>query len=152
MPNTMACSKLPKNLLPHAKAAELLRLYTKTSTKMKLGDLAIGEINRAISIKYCHSLVERILTEEGFSPERYKYAIAAEPRAADPLGSTRRHRQEAEASQGYLPMIDERARPGLFTKNHLYLCLLCLKDGRIPKDKEPSETWSIPRDEGKRSA
>ena len=115
----MACSKLPNNLLPHAKAAELVRQYKKGSRKIKLGELAIGEINRGISWKYCHSLLERILMEEGFSPERYKYAIAAEPRAADPLGSTRRHRQEAEASQGYLPMIDERARPGLSIKNHL---------------------------------
>ena len=129
-------SRLPKNLLPRAKSSELVKIYRKDMgvVKLKLSELAIGEINRGISWKYVQTLLHRMLLEDGFSPERYKYAVAVEPKAGDPLGQTRRHQQEATASAGYLPMIDERSRPGLLTKNHLFLALLCLKDGRIPKD------------------
>ena len=143
-------SRLPKDLLPHAKASELVKMYRKDlgAVKLKLSELAIGEINRGISWKYVQTFLHRMFWEDGFSPERYKYAIAAEPKADDPLGSTRRHIQEATASAGMLPMIDERSRPGLFTKNHLFLALLCLKDGRIPKDSGSGESWSIPRDDG----
>ena len=132
-------SRLPKDLLPHAKASELVKMYRKDlgAVKLKLSELAIGEINRGISWKYVQTLLHRMLFEDGFSPERYKYAIAAEPKADDPLCSTRRHQQEAAASAGFLPMIDERSRPGLLTKNHLFLALLCLKDGRIPKRLRP---------------
>ena len=118
------------------------------AVKLKLSELAIGEINRGISWKCVHTLLHRMLLEDGFSPERYKYAIAAEPKADDTLCSTRRHQQEAAASAGFLPMIDERSRPGLLTKNHLFLALLCLKDRRIPKDGAQGEVWSIPRDDG----
>ena len=95
-------SRLPKDLLPHAKASELVKMYRKDlgTVKLKLSELAIGEINRGISWKYVQTLLHRMLFEDGFSPERYKYAIAAEPKADDPLCSTRRHQQEAAASAG----------------------------------------------------
>ena len=71
-----------------------------------------------------------------------------EPNPADPLASTKRHRDEAAAAAGMLPTVDEKPRWGLLTKTHLFLALLCLQSGRIRKDSYPSETWTLPPDDG----
>ena len=121
-------------LLPRAKAHELTRIYGKSGEcRVKLTELAIGGVNRCISWKYVHSLIHRILMEEGFSEERYKHAIAVEPKADDPLASSRRHREEAAAAAGMLPMVPEARLCGLLTKNHLFLALLSLLVGHIKK-------------------
>ena len=60
-------------------------------------------MNRAISGKYCHSKLREILEVEGFSSERYKYAVAAEASEKDPMQNTRRMVQEVEDSAGMLP-------------------------------------------------
>ena len=37
---------------------------------------------------------------------------------------------------------------GLLTKNHLFLGLLCLQSGRVRKDSDPTETWTLPKEDG----
>ena len=64
-----------KNMKPHAKVAELLRLYGKGTNRMLLEDCGVGSMNRAISWKYVHSRLRLILEVEGFSSFRYKFAI-----------------------------------------------------------------------------
>ena len=45
-------------MLPHAKVAELIRIYGKgAACKVKLCELAIGVINRGISWKYVQTTV-----------------------------------------------------------------------------------------------
>ena len=59
-------SQVNPALLPHAKVAELTRIYGKSGEcRVKLTELAIGVVNRGISWKYVHSLIHRILMEEG---------------------------------------------------------------------------------------
>ena len=117
-------SAVSRDMLPHEKVAELIRIYGKEVSRTPLSKLSVGHLNRAISWKYVHSKLRQILEVEGFSSFRYKYAIAIEPSESDPLASTRRHQEEAANSSGMLPTVDDRAKIGHVTKNHLLLCLL----------------------------
>ena len=102
---------------------------------MSIDNLGIGELNRGISYKYAHALASQVVLEKGFNSLRYKVCIAVKPNSKDPLASTRRTNKEAAASAGKLPFVDpERPRNHLLTKNHLFLVLLILTDGRIPRD------------------
>ena len=116
-------SKINRDLLPHAKVAALVKEYGLGLHRTPLSDLCIGIHNRGISWKYVNTLLHRLLTQEGFSAERYKYAIAIEPNLDDPMASNRRHMEEAEAAAGMLPNVDERPKKGLLTKNHLFRSL-----------------------------
>ena len=138
-------SKLPEGMMPHEKVAELLRVYGKgRESRMPLDDLGVGHLNRAVSCKYVHSRLRLICEVEGFSSFRYKYAIAVEPSDSNPLASTKRTQDEVADSSGMLAKVDNRVRNGLLTKNHLYLGLLVLKDGRIPKDHDMQSFWTVP--------
>ena len=126
----MAISKLTDAMLPHERVSHLVRHYGSREIQIQLKDLGIGDINRSISWKYVHAKLRQIVEVEGFSSFRYKHAIAIEPRDSDPLAASRRIQTEAANSGGMLPTVDDRARYGLLTKNHLLLVLLVLKDGR----------------------
>ena len=103
-------SKLAAGLLPNEKAAELVRIYGKGTSRMPLDDCGTGHMNRAISWKYVHSRLRLIVEVEGFSSFRYKFAIATEPSDSDPLASTRRTQEEVADSSGMLPKVDNRIR------------------------------------------
>ena len=128
-------SKFPKNMLPNEKVATLCRAYSNGTAMIPLNRFAVGHLNRAISWKYVHYKLSQIFDVGGFSIFRYKYAVAVEPPDDNPLGSTRRTQEEAFNSSGMLPTVVEREGYGLLTKNHLFLCLLVLLDGRIPRTK-----------------
>ena len=64
---------------PHEKVSELVSYYGREKQRIKLELLGIGHLNRAISYKYVHSKLRRILDAEGFSSFRYKHAIGVEP-------------------------------------------------------------------------
>jgi hypothetical protein len=126
MPATL--SKLAVGMMPHERVTELIRVYGKGESRMPLDDLGVGHLNRAVSCKYVHSRLRMILDTEGFSSFRYKYAIAVEPSDSDPLASTKRTQAEVADSSGMLAEVDNRARNGLLTKNHLFLGLLNAKN------------------------
>ena len=148
----MADSKIQgamAGMLPHEKVAFLCKKYAKGPVcVISLDELAVGVLNRAISVKYVHSRLRLILEKEGFSTMRYKHCTAIEPSEADPLASTRRHQEFAANSSGMLAKVDDKPRNGLLTKNHLLLCLLVLKDGRIPKDHDRDSFWTVPPKDG----
>ena len=99
-----------------------------------------------------HSRLRTIMDVDGFSSDRYKYAIAVEPQASDPLASTRRTQEEVAEAQGKLAMVDNQPKYGFLTKNHLLLALLILKDGRISKDHDQESFWTTPvKDRGHRN-
>ena len=134
-------SKANQQLLPHDRVSELVRTYGRNDrVKVPLKKLAVGAINRGISWKYVQTMISRILHDEGFSTERYKYCIAVEPNPKDPWASTKRHMEEAAAADGYLPTVDNLPLLGLLTKNHLFLALLCLLDGHIKKKRLRPDT------------
>ena len=64
------------------------------------------------------------------------------------LASTTRTQDEARNSGGMLPMVDNRSRIGLLTKNHLLLMLLVLLDERIHMDHDRSQSWKVPDKDG----
>ena len=138
-------------MLPHEKVAFLCKKYAKGPVcVISLDELAVGVLNRAISVKYVHSRLRLILEKEGFSIMRYKHCTAIEPSDADPLASTRRHQEVAANSSGMLAQVDDKPRNGLLTKNHLLLGLLALKDGRIAMDHNKETFWKVPPKEGGR--
>ena len=134
--------------MPHAKVAELLRLYGNGTNRMLLEDCGVGSMNRAISWKYVHSRPRLILEVEGFSSYRYKYAVAMEPQDSNPLASTKRTQEEVAESCGMLAQVDNRSKHGVLTKNHLLLALLVLRDGRIKKGHDMEAFWTVPPKDG----
>ena len=140
-------SKLPcGDMLPSEIVANLIRIYTRDTTRLALNKCGTGEINRAISWKYVHWLLRKIIEKDGFSSQRYKFAIAIEPSDSDPMASTKRTSQEVNDSNGMLAkvLVDNLALWGLLTKNHLLLALCILQDGRVPKDHDMESYWKIP--------
>ena len=139
-------SKLAPGLLPNEKVQALFKAYGKGKDRRPLQQCATSFMNRAISGKYCHSKLREILEVEGFSSERYKYAVAAEPSEKDPMQNTRRMVQEVEDSAGMLPKVVNDKQPliGFLTKNHLLLAMLILADGRIKKDHDAENSWTRP--------
>ena len=131
-------SKLAPGLLPNEKVQALFKAYGKGKDRWPLHQCATSFMNRAISGKYCHSKLREILEVEGFSSERYKYAVAVEASEKDPMQNTRRMVQEVEDSAGMLPKVVNDKQPliGFLTKNHLLLAMLILADGRIKKDRD----------------
>ena len=127
----MGQSKLAADLLPHEKVQALYKHYGKGRNRWPLHQGATGFMNRAISGKYRHSKLREIVEVEGFSSERYKFAVAAEPSEKDPMQNTRRMLQEVEDSAGMLPKVvnDKQPLNGFLTKNHLLLAMLILADG-----------------------
>ena len=91
-----------KNMKPHARVAELIKIYGKPISRILLKDCGVGHMNRAISWKYVHSRLRMILENEGFSNFRYKYAVAVEPQDSQPLASTTRTQHEVAESGGML--------------------------------------------------
>jgi hypothetical protein len=49
-----------------------------------------------------------------------------------------------------LAKVDNRSKSGLQTKNHLFLCLLVVRDGGIRKDHDKDSFWTVPPKDGTR--
>ena len=142
-------SKLTEDMLPSERVQELCRAYGRGQhTRLMIETLGVGHLNRAISWKYVHSRLRTIMDVDGFSSERYKYAIAVEPQSSDTLASTRRTQEEVAEAMGKLAKVDNQPKYGLLTKNHLLLGLLVLKDGRIAKDHDQESLWTTPVKDG----
>ena len=88
-------SKLSNIMLPHEKVAAMARIYGRPAAIIPIEKCCGGVLNRGISFKYMNSMLERIVNVEGFSPLRYKEAMAIEPDPRDPFASNRRHQEEA---------------------------------------------------------
>ncbi len=72
------------------------RAITLDAERESIWDLDASPLNRAISPKYVHHLMRRILDEEGFSRFRYKCVTAIEPSVDDPLAATLRTNKEVQ--------------------------------------------------------
>ena len=118
--------------------------------RISLHDLGVASFNRAISPKYVHYLMKRILEQDGFSRFRYKNAIALQPNP-DPekrLGTYQRTMQEVERSNGLLARVEEKELYALATKNHLFLGLLALKSGAVKWDDNDKAVMAPPKQQG----
>ena len=145
LPSAEAVSR---SALPNEVAEHLRAKYTLGVRRMKCEELAVGSFNRAMSLKYAHHLLKRILFDEGFTKFRYRNAIGFEPNPSDPLAGSRRTNREAANSGGLLPPVTECPRIELATKNHLFCCLLILQHGGIRADHNPDMTWIAPPVDG----
>ena len=137
---------------PNEIANYLITKYHKGFTQLPIERMAVGSFNRNISPKYVHHRAKTIEDVDGFSQHRYKYAIVLEPNPADPLAGARRTNNEALMANGLLPYVAVESKHELATKNHLYLWLLCVQSGRIPKDHNKEVCWTRPTTDGDLSA
>ena len=133
---------------PNEIANALIKRHGTCFTFLPLDKLAVGSFNRAISPKYVHHRGNIIEEDDGFSQHRYKYAIALEPNPADPLAGARRTNHEADMANGMLPHVELEPKYEMATKNHLLLWLLCVENGRIPKDHNQEVCWTRPTTDG----
>ena len=142
----MACSKTLSCELAETTRSK----HTRGIERMHLRELGNATFNRAVSPKYVHYLLRRILEVEGFTRFRYKQAIVLRPNPKDPLAVARRTNAEAKRSGGLLAPVAEKPLHGLATKNHLVLGLLALASGNVEWDHQDTMCMSAPPRQGDR--
>ena len=107
-------------------AGELIKKYGTGVQRVKISELGVSPLNRAIAYKHVHALLHRILHGEGFSRARYQHALAILPKPDDPMAASRRTNEEAALSNGLLVPMAECSALSLMSKNHLVLGLKVL--------------------------
>ena len=90
---------------------------------------SIGIVREPMTQLTVASLSRRILNEDCVSNTPCGYALALEPKPADPLAGTSQTNQEVDVSAGLLPRVDMEEKYELVSKSHLVLASQSLNSG-----------------------
>lgn len=113
-------------------SGQILKDYSLGVTRVPLEEMGCAPFNRngeGVSGKHVHTIIKRIVKEQGLVPYRYRAGLALAVNPNDPLAVSRFTNDYVRKQSDMLATVAEKPLHASFAKTHLWHGLWTLKQG-----------------------